>query len=113
MTFEASPTSSQEQKHRRIRWLYRRHRPEARWTERNKLILDGEQGEEQQRVVKDEFIRLYGRPPEGLELAHILKSVWTEARELAGWRYCFNAQCYFRADGSRVRYDDGSEWRHL
>lgn len=106
------PDSTDDEKQRRIRWLYRRHRPQSRWTPSNKLIIDQAQQAEQLRIVQAEYVRLYGELDRDM-LAHVLSNVWTEARELAGWTYDLTRQCYRRADGSVVVDDDGSEWKHL
>lgn len=70
-------------------------------------------GERSRAMVAVEHRRLFGEDRPRLELSQILTSAWTEARELAGWTYDMTNQRYHRADGSPVRYDDGSEWRHL
>lgn len=100
-----TPASSNEEKERHLRWL---NREMVRRVNRGEAI-----GSDIHPAVTQEYERLFGVRGEGLELAHILKDVWTEARKLAGWTYDMTAQAYFRADGSRVLYDDGSEWRHL
>lgn len=86
-----------ESKSRELRAFYRQssHRGEP-WT-----------------VTKAEFERLFGRPAEPGEAEQIVARAWIEARELAGWRYDVGYQRWLRADGSVVRDDDGSEWRHL
>lgn len=100
-----TPASSFDEKARRLRLLYR------------EMVRRVDRGEAAGRdiftAVDEEYERLFGEPSKGLELAGILKSVWTEARELAGWTYDRRAQAYYRSDGSRMLYDDGSEWRHL
>lgn len=89
----AEPDDSFEEKALALRWLYRRRPP---WE-----------------AVRAEYTRLFPGERDKLELAHILKSAWIEARELAGWTYDVTVQAYFRPDGSKVIDDDGSEWSHL
>lgn len=82
-----------ETKARHLRALYRRRPP---WQQ-----------------VRDEYERLFGESSTGGALEHIVRDAWIEARKLAGWGYRTGAQAWFRADGSRVVDDDGSEWAHL
>lgn len=66
-----------------------------------------------QALVKAEYRRLFGEDRPRLELAQILSTAWTEARQLAGWSYDMNVQTWRRADGSPVADDTGAEWAHL
>jgi hypothetical protein len=91
-----NPHDSFEDKARHLRRLYRQNG-----------------GECSRDLVRAEYRRLFGEGRPRDEFAQILTSAWTEARELAGWFYDMGVQAWLRADGSRVRYDDGSEWRHL
>lgn len=87
------PESPTDDKCRHLRRLYR------------------QTGAEKSTQVRPEYERLF--PNAELPLDHILASAWFEARELAGWTYDTTAQCWRRADGSRVLDDTGEEWRHL
>lgn len=62
-------------------------------------------------AAKAEFDRLFAG--EKVQLPPILRRAWIEARELAGWRWNQADMAWYRADGSKVVDDDGSEWRHL
>jgi hypothetical protein len=106
-----TPDAPYELRARHVRWLYRRQKPEQRWTKNDKLIIDQAQQAEQWRLVKTEYERLF--PKGEVPLAYILVNVWTEARELAGWNYDCTAQCWRREDRSPVIEDDGAEWAHL
>jgi hypothetical protein len=86
---------------------------EAKAREFRRLYRQMERRGEPWHVIKAEFEPIFGRPPERGEAEHTVTDAWTEARELAGWAYDYNAQCWLRADGSRVLNDDDSEWRHL
>ena len=90
-----------QEKDRRIRALYREHKPSVRWN-RDKMIVNQVEQADQLQIAKAEFERLYGRPAEGLELAHILKNVWVEECELMGRRYDYVAQAWFGPDGERI-----------
>lgn len=58
-------------------------------------------GEAGHAIVAAEFDRLYPGEDRKL-LAHILKSAWTEGRELAGQRYDYVGQCWRDSEGKRV-----------
>ncbi len=113
MSDPISPDADFETKARHLRWLYRRHNPRLIRHSPGKLSIDQAEQEDQWRIVKAEYHRLFPGERDKLELSQILVNVWTEARLLAGWTYDYVAQAWFRSDGSRVLYDDGSEWKHL
>jgi len=106
------PDADYETKARYLHWLYRRHRPAARWSG-NKLVIDQAQQAQQWRLVKAEYSRLFGEGRPRDELGQILVSVWIEARKLAGWVYDSHTQCWRRSNGSPVVDDDGTEWLNL
>jgi hypothetical protein len=86
---------------RRIRAVFRQHKPSVRWN-RDKMIVDQAEQADQWRAVQAEFERLYGRPSLGGELPYILKTVWIEERELRGERYDYGAQAWLSAAGDRI-----------
>lgn len=110
---QVAPEADYETKARYLRWLFRRHNPRLIRHASGKRSIDQAEQQEQWRIVKAEYERLFPGERDKHEIAQILLDVWTEARRLAGWTYDFQSQCWRRADGSRVLYDDGSEWRHL
>ena len=87
--------------------------PEAPYEDKARYLrrLYRQTGGERSTQVQPEYERLF--PDGGVGLDHILVDVWKEARRLAGWTRDKDAQCWRRADGSRVVEDDGREYAHL
>lgn len=92
------PSDSRDRKERHLRALFRAHAPGSSINCHGKFVIDFDQQNEQLRIVRAEYERLFGEPTRGGALESILCNVWIEARQLAGERYCYTCQRWIGPD---------------